>query len=373
VRNLRSFIVAGALAVSAACGGDEVKKDKPRGEAPPAAETPRPAVLPEKTANLPSSPCGWLPASEVEAVVGRLSGPPQPKDGGCFYPLPLDSIMLAHNARQKQMREALAKSGEDLPPVTVDTGGVLVKVSVDQEAGERPLEQALAMVGARTGADSLLKSKGDGQGWDWHGRMIGKPNFWGRAGTLMVTVESATLGMKDEVLASLATKVRDRVPDLPFRHPAAAAESPRGHDPCGVLTRAEAEEVLGPLVFAPYPVRTGSALADPAGRSCAYYSGRHRALVLTPHFTDGAGELRTFRASSGLGAMGAIGVVDRDAEGADTLEGPWDEVAFGAGGQLAARTGDRMLEIAYLTSSTDLAGATRIAGYALPRLAAATH
>ena len=31
------------------------------------------------------------------------------------------------------------------------------------------------------------------------------------------------------------------------------------------------------------------------------------------------------------------------------------------------------LEIAYLTSSTDLASATRIAGYALPRLAAATR
>lgn len=48
-------------------------------------------------------------------------------------------------------------------------------------------------------------------------------------------------------------------------------------------------------------------------------------------------------------------------------------MAIGAGGQLAARTGDRMLEIAYLTSSTDLAGAIRIASVALPRLAAATR
>jgi hypothetical protein len=313
-----------------------------------------------------------MPAAEVEAVVGTLSGPPQAKDGGCFYPLPLDSIMLAHNARQNQMREALAKSGQedDLPPMTVDTGGVLLKVSVDQEAGERPLEQAFAAVGSWTGADSLLKSKGDDHGWDWHRRIIGKPNFWGRAGTLMVIVESGTLGMKDDVLAVLAARVRDRVPDLPFRHPAAAAEPPPGPDPCGVLTRAEAEEVLGPLVFAPYPVREGGALADPAGRSCAYYSGGHRALVLTPHFTDGAGKLRFIRASNGLGA---IGVADRDAEGADTLEGPWDEVAIGADGQLAARTGDRMLEIAYLTSSTDLAGAMRIASSALPRLAAATR
>ena len=370
---LPMFVVAGALAASAACSADEVKNDMARGEVPvpPVEGTPRPAMLPEKTANLPGSPCGWMPGADVEAVVGKLNGPPRPKDGGCFYPLPFDSITLALHAQQKQMTEALARTGEegDLPPMTVDTGGVLVKVSVDQEAGERPVEQAFAAVGARVGVDSLLKSKGDGEGWDWHRRLIGKPNFWGRAGTLMVTVESGTLGMQDEVLAVLAARVRDRVPDLPFRHPAAAAESPRGHDPCGVLTRAEAEKVLGPLVFAPYPVREGGALADPAGRSCAYYSGGHRALVLTPHFTDGAGELRTFRASSGLGAIG----VDHDAEGADTLEGPWDEVAIGAGGQLAARTGDRMLEIAYLTSSTDLAGAIRIAGVALPRLASATR
>jgi hypothetical protein len=328
-------------------------------------------MLPEKTATLPGSPCGWMPAAEVEAVVGTLSGPPRPKDGGCFYPLPLDSITLARNARQQQMAEALAKAGEegDVVPMRVDTGGVLVRVSVEQEAGERPMEQALAAVGSRIGNDSLLKSKGNGDGWDWHGRMIGKPNFGGRAGTLMVTVEG-TFWMDDKVLAVLAARVRDRVPDLPFRHPAAAAQSPRGHDPCGVLTRAEAEKVLGPLVFAPYPVREGGALADPAGRSCAYYSGGHRALVLTPHFTDGAGKLRFIRASNGLGALG---VADRDAEGADTLDGPWDEVAIGADGQFAARTGDRMLEIAYLTSSTNLAGAIRIAGFALPRLAAATH
>ena len=122
-------------------------------------------------------------------------------------------------------------------------------------------------------------------------------------------------------------------------------------------------------MFTPYPVREGGALAHPAGRSCAYYSGGHRALVLIPHFADGAGELRTLRASSGVGTM----ALDRDAEGTDTLEGPWDEVAIGAGGQLAARTSDRMLEIAYLTSSTDLAGAIRIAGFALPRLASATR
>jgi hypothetical protein len=70
------------------------------------------------------------------------------------------------------------------------------------------------------------------------------------------------------------------------------------------------------------------------------------------------------------GGLGLAGVEDRAADAADTLEGPWDEVAIGVYGQLAMLEGDRMLEIAFLTSSTDLSGAIRLAGPALPRLAA---
>jgi hypothetical protein len=169
------------------------------------------------------------------------------------------------------------------------------------------------------------------------------------------------------VLAALAGRVRDRIPDLPFVDPNAATEQRPGPDPCRLLLQGEAESVLGRLAVPPYRVREGGALADPGGRSCAYYSGNHRALVLTPHFSGGPDELRFIRARGGLGMAG---VVDRAAEGADTLEGPWDEVAIGVHGQLAMLTGDRLLEMTYLTSSTDIVGAIRLAGAALPRLAA---
>lgn len=359
------------LAAIVACGGENGAAGRPADL--PTAKTedrPKPGALPEKVAAWPDSPCGWITTVEVEAVVGELSGPPRPQEGGCFYPLPIDSITLARNAKQKGAEEALARAGikSDWPAMPEDTGGVLIHVNPGRGAEERPMELGFATAGSWVGDDSLLTSKGGGDGWDWRQRIIGKPNFWGRAGTLMVMVEGGTYGMDDDVLATLAARVRDRVPDLPFVEPAAAAESPRGPDPCSVLTRADAEAVLGPLIVAPYRVREGGALADPAGRSCAYHSGKHRALVLTPHFTRGAGELRAIRARGGLGA---VGVVDRVAEGADTLEGPWDEVAIGAYGQLAVLKGGRMLEIAYLTSSTDIAGAIRLAGAALPRLAAA--
>lgn len=52
----------------------------------------------------------------------------------------------------------------------------------------------------------------------------------------------------------------------------------------------------------------------PGGRSCAYYTGKHRALLLTPHFSDGAGEMRFIRARGGLAA---VGVVDRAADAAN--------------------------------------------------------
>jgi hypothetical protein len=55
--------------------------------------------LPEKSATIPASPCDWIPASEVEAVIGKLNGAPRAERGGCFYPLPVDSITIARRAR----------------------------------------------------------------------------------------------------------------------------------------------------------------------------------------------------------------------------------------------------------------------------------
>ena len=356
-KQLRWALVAASVGLMA-CGG----KDAERGQS-------RPVGLPERTATRPTSHCEWLPARDVEALVGRLSGSPRAHEGGCLYPLPVDSITLARRAKALRVQGALARAGmkSDLPPMPEDTGGVLVLVQVGVGAEERAAELGFATLGSWVGNDSLLAAQQAGDGWDYRRRMIGKPNFWGRAGTVMVTVEGGTYGMDDSVLAVLAKQVRDRIPDLPFVAPNAGTSVSGSPDPCAVLPQHEAEAVLGRLVVAPYRVRQGGALADPGGRSCAYYTGKHRALVVTPHFSHGAGEMRFIR---GRGGLSAVGVVDRAADAADTLEGPWDEVAIGVDGQVAMLTGDRMLEIAFLTSSTDITGALRLARSALPRLAA---
>lgn len=360
-------LAAGIVAALVGCDGDQAEAELrvPSGEGSPTF-----GALPEKTATQPASPCDWIPASEVEALVGKLSGAPRKHEGGCFYPLPVDSITIARRAKADQVRAALERAGvkSDWPAEPEDTGGVLIQVTVGVGAEERPAELGFATLGSWVGDDSLLAAEQPAEGWDYRRSLPGKPNFLGRAGTVLVTVQGGTYGMDDEVLAALAGRVRDRIPDLPFVHPSAGAGVPQGPDACSVLSRGDAEAVLGALVVAPYRVREGGALADPGGQSCAYYTGKHRALVLTPHFSDGAGEMRFIRARGGLGA---VGVVDRAAQAADTLEGPWDEVAIGVYGQLAVLTGDRMLEIAYLTSSADMTGAIRLAGQALPRLASA--
>jgi len=365
------IIAVGAITLVAACGGDqaEASEDSIANSSVASAEAKPGSGMPERVATRPASPCGWIPASDVEALVGKLSGPPREHEGGCFYPLPVDSITIARRAKADQVRAALEKAGmkSDWPAEPEDTGGVFIHVNVGVNAGERPGELGFATLGSWVGNDSLLAAQRPADGWQYRRRMIGKPNFWGRAGTVSVMVQGGTYGMDDKVLATLAARVRDRIPDLPFVEPSGATRVPTGRrDPCSVLSREEAEAVLGKLVVAPYRVRKGGALADPGGDSCAYYTGEHRVLVLTPHFVGGTDELRYAR-----GGLNAIGVVDREAEGADTLEGPWDEVAMGVYGELAMLKGDRMLEIAFLTSSTDLAGAMRLATPALRGLAAA--
>jgi hypothetical protein len=359
-------LAPGVVAALAGCDGGQAEAELrvPRDEG-----RPRSGAMPEETAMQPASPCDWIPASEVEAVVGKLSGSPRKHEGGCFYPLPVDSITITRRARTDQVREALERAGmeSDWPAEPEDSGGVFVQVSVGVGAEERPAELGFATLGSWVGNDSLLAADRPADGWDYRRSLPGKPNLWGRAGTIIVVVEGGTYGMDHDVLAALASRVRERIPDLPFKHPNAVARLPPGPDPCSVLSRNEAEAVIGRLVVAPYRVREGGALADPGGRSCAYYTGKHRALVLTPHFSDGAGEMRFIRSRGGLGLAG---VEDRAADAADTLEGPWDEVAIGVYGQLAMLEGDRMLEIAFLTSSTDLSGAIRLAGPALQRLAA---
>jgi hypothetical protein len=133
-----------------------------------------------------------------------------------------------------------------------------------------------------------------------------------------------------------------------------------------VLTREEAEAVLGKLVVAPFRTRERTPLADPSGRSCAYLTTGHRVLVLTPTWEYGRMDLNAARMVGGIVRQ----VADLPGIEGDTLEGPWDEAAVDLEGELLLLKGEHALGIRYRASSTDAGGAIRLARPSLERLAA---
>ena len=107
----------------------------------------------------------------------------------------------------------------------------------------------------------------------------------------------------------------------------------------------------------PYP--------DSTGRGCAYETSGNKTLVITPEWEYGKLELDTERMVGGMAAM--VGYTPEAA--ADTLEGSWDEVAFGISG-IVFRIKARSLTVNYANSATNLAGALKLARPALQRLGA---
>ena len=50
------------------------------------------------------------------------------------------------------------------------------------------------------------------------------------------------------------------------------------------------------------------------------------------------------------------------------IKGPWDRANVGITGALMFLKGDKLLEVHYLTSSTDMRGAVKLAAKAMPRM-----
>lgn len=326
------------------CGGKSAPGDA--GGAPGASASARalsfkPQVMRE--------PCAWLTKEEVGKVVGPLAGEPyrarnaetpRPDDSGlaCAYPLP-------------------GRNGATVP----------MSVQVDP-TGTTAMEQATGMLGqmfsnelndGRAAAPPKEEKRTDG--WDHEGGLPGL-HVW-RLGHITVQIGGgAGFLLKSEQMDAIAALVRDRIPDVPISNGDSGGAAPPD-DPCALLTRAEAEAVLGKLLVGPYPSGATSPLADPSGTACTYYTAGHHAFVITPTRSDGKTLFGMARGGSGL-IRSAAGGADKG----DVLDGPWDDATEGAAGTVYFLKGDAMLEVAYKTSSTDLAGAAKLAASAVGRL-----
>lgn len=335
------------------------------------------------TARRPISGCDWVPVAEVEAVLGPLAGAPSGQERSCRYPLPMDSATARNRERYREFLGDEAAERRDL-----DLDKVAVIVTIDfygDVTHERAGRIAGAMLGSMfaeaSGASAPPADKvrerdepAPPEGWDVASIPKRNRDFTGRIGHLTIKVEENVVteeAVPAEKKAALAALVRDRIPDLPFpvqRIDDAPMPPPTGPDPCSLLTRDEAESVLGKLVVPPYRSHDGGPLAARNGSSCAYFTSGHRVLVVRPHWTDGKQDLALIR---GVGGIVSALASDDEAAAADTLDGPWDDVTLGLDGNLAFLRGDRLLEIAFATSSTDYSGALTLARIALDRLAAA--
>jgi hypothetical protein len=373
--SLAASVVATLLA---ACSGQDGEgHNGPAATDDGAAGNERPSV---RTATLPSDPCDWIPVSEVEAVVGKLAGPPQRKDG-CRYTLVMPEAVRARRqkflddkAKLRAQMEAMTWMDKDETWVDFDgpmanynrdptTYAVTLTVNVEGGmAGELGTAAARKVMQAEMGgAPNAASAPPESEGWDSLRRI---PNgVAGRIGHVSISVSGQAPDVPREITRALAARVRDRIPDLPF--PVANPYqilATKGEDPCSLLTRDEAEEVLGPLVVEPY--RASSyypSLVHGEGHGCAWYTAGHRVFSLVPVWSDGGTD---FKLNKGMGELMAP-VMPQELT---VIKGPWEQAQVGIAGSLLFLKGDRLLEVHYLTSSTDMRGAVKLAAKAMQRM-----
>jgi hypothetical protein len=338
-----------------------------------------------RTATRPADVCGWISADEVAEIVGPLAGPPKPVENGCLYPVPVDSATAARREAAKKLSLIAPELEKHFGPPT-DTQperpppetAVIVNVTVGNAMWDRPLTAGFNLIAQGVEAADTMRPPAPQQppdGWD---RLLPKLGVFNRelalgAGHIAVRIVLQTPVVSNQQALALANRIRARLPDLPYR-----SEVPPGmlrvgglgvdHDPCTLLTVAETEAVLGKLIVPPYRAQEGSYFAHEQGPSCAYFTAGHRALVLTPTWEYGGMAVEAIRGVGGLIGQIAPALLESPA---DTLDEQWEEVGADAGtGELYFLEGERLLKIAYLSSSTDANGAVGLARLAMRRLTA---
>jgi hypothetical protein len=321
----------------------------------------------------PANNCGWLTRAEVEAVVGKLVGEPHQGNEGCVYPLPVDTATARRRAAatelQRKLEERFGKS--DLPEPEAEESGVVVDVQVYTDpVAQRAVGAAWALMaqGFDDGHDSTDRPAADSApppvpGWETTNRPASR-SFRGSLGYVQVQVLVHSAEVSREQTIALANRIRGKMADLPF--PSDRSGVPPRPDPCVLVTAQEAEAVLGKLVVPPYRSDGGTPLAIKNGDSCSYLTAGHHALVLTPTWEYGG----TAYEAQKIGRIVEKIAPALHNDAADTLDtGPWEEAgANSTTGELYFLKGDRFLEVGYLTASTDMNGAVRLASIALGRL-----
>lgn len=369
--------------VLGACGGEN--GSGPAGEGRSGQSTGRNAAGDNRVsvskAAFPADHCGWLSVDEVEVVVGPLTRAPQPGGEGCRYTLAIPAGVTASRQAEIDRIEELRKAFNDpmigeYPGPTGnyyrDPDSYAVTLSVDV-SGAIAGEMAFASLGGAQLNAQLDAQQASGQdatgspgdaGWD--AVLFAPYGFSGRIGHVQVSVLGEAPDVPHAVAKALAERVRDRIPDLPFEADSSyqvpqLGKAPMG--PCELLPREAAEAVLGGLVVEPYPSSSQHPpLALERGHGCSYYTGDHRVFSIIPTWSHGRQDFNMHKGVGGLMSQ----VLPQEMV---VLKGPWDDAhVSGATGALLFLKGDRLLEVHYKTSSTDMKGAVKLAAQAVQQM-----
>ncbi|MEO8879755.1 MAG: hypothetical protein ABI446_05115 [Gemmatimonadaceae bacterium] len=338
-------IAAAAVATGAKCGGDS----STRTSAADSAAIPKATHAAAVPFQIPKGdPCSWISRADAQTALG-------------------DSIIAAPT-RVRSADNAVAQQNGlaclfELPPHGSIAQHVAIQVTPDESGA---MEFAFAGMGnveseltsSRAKRDTLI----DGR-WDFMSAIPGGLTAL-RAGR--VAMQVVTPPGRVEPGMKLAAAMLDHIADLPFAGDSAdPLTAPYHADPCALLTRAEAEGVLGKLTVAPYPSSHNTALVYGGGNSCSYYSSKHRALVITPRLR-GAADM--YKMMGGVNAQVAAKTGASSQQGQDTLEGNWDALSIGSDGALLALKGDKMLTVQYRTSGATFDETVKLVRAALARL-----
>ena len=152
-----------------------------------------------------------------------------------------------------------------------------------------------------------------------------------------------------------------------------AAGAPNPHDPCGLITQAEAEAFLGaPLAGPPYlsgnPIGDRAEVPDADGSVCWYSTADNRNFTVTAEWKQG-GTISAGVAAHADKAEAATKGLLKLKNGTE-LTGDWDEARLNGCCSFSALQGDSLVEIDFGGSMATTEQAAALADKALARLAA---
>lgn len=152
-----------------------------------------------------------------------------------------------------------------------------------------------------------------------------------------------------------------------------AATAPDPHDPCRLITQAEAEAFLGaPLAGPPYlsgnPIGDRAEVPDADGTVCWYATADNRNFTVTAEWEQGGAIAAGVAANADKAEAAAKGLLKLK-DGTE-LTGDWDEAKLNGCCDFSALQGDSLVEIDFGGSMANAEQAAALADKALARLAA---